>query len=81
MSTNWTNRTLFHGDNLDFMCAMNSESVDLIALDHNTPRKDGGLNYISNRILLCSPCNWIKAHRFTLSGLQEENRKRGRMRA
>ena len=32
-STNWDNRTLFHGDNLDFMRAMNSESIDLIATD------------------------------------------------
>ena len=30
---NWKNRTLFHGDNLEFMRAMNSESVDLIATD------------------------------------------------
>ena len=30
---NWENRTLFHGDNLDFMRAMNSESVHLIATD------------------------------------------------
>ena len=30
---NWGNRTLFHGDNLTFMRAMNSESVDLIATD------------------------------------------------
>lgn len=33
MSANWQNRTLFHGDNLPFMRAMNSESVDLIATD------------------------------------------------
>ena len=33
MTVNWANRTLFHGDNLDFMRAMNSESVDLIATD------------------------------------------------
>ena len=32
-SPNWPNRTLFHGDNLKFMRAMNSESVDLIATD------------------------------------------------
>lgn len=31
--SNWQNRTLFHGDNLEFMRAMNSESVDLIATD------------------------------------------------
>lgn len=30
---NWDNRTLFQGDNLDVMRAMNSESVDLIATD------------------------------------------------
>ena len=30
---NWRNRTLFHGDNLGFLRAMNSESVDLIATD------------------------------------------------
>ena len=33
MNPNWNNRTLFHGDNLDFLRAMNSESVDLIATD------------------------------------------------
>ena len=32
-SPNWGNRTLFHGDNLKFMRAMNSETVDLIATD------------------------------------------------
>ena len=30
---NWENRTLFHGDNLDFLRSMNSESVHLIATD------------------------------------------------
>ena len=30
---NWANRTLFHGDNLEIMRGMNSESVDLIAAD------------------------------------------------
>ena len=32
-SPNWSNRTLFHGDNLKFLRQMNSESVDLIATD------------------------------------------------
>ena len=32
-SPNWRNRTLFHGDNLTFLRAMNSETVDLIATD------------------------------------------------
>ena len=30
---NWTNRTIFTGDNLDIMRGMNSETVDLIYLD------------------------------------------------
>ena len=32
-TSNWSNRTLFHGDNLGFLRAMNSESVDLVATD------------------------------------------------
>ncbi|WP_310757453.1 DNA methyltransferase [Candidatus Palauibacter soopunensis] len=50
-----------------------------LELDHNTPRADGGLNHISNRILLCSPCNRLKSHTYTLSGLRRENAKRGYM--
>ena len=30
---NWKNRTLYHGDNLDFVRSMNSATVDLIATD------------------------------------------------
>ncbi|MDE0022018.1 MAG: DNA methyltransferase [Candidatus Poribacteria bacterium] len=33
MSANWTNRTMWTGDNLDVMRGMNSDSVDLIYLD------------------------------------------------
>ena len=33
MTANWQNRTLFHGDNLPVLRAMNSESIDLIATD------------------------------------------------
>ena len=50
-----------------------------LQLDHNTPRADGGLNHISNRVLLCGPCNGLKSHIYTLSGLRRENRKRGYM--
>ena len=50
-----------------------------LQLDHNTPRSDGGLNHISNRMLLCGPCNSIKSNTLTLSGLRRENRRRGRM--
>lgn len=47
-----------------------------LELDHNTPRSDGGLNHISNRVLLCGPCNKLKSNIYTLSGLRRENVKR-----
>ena len=50
-----------------------------LELDHNTPRADGGINHISNRILLCSPCNRTKSHTYTLSGLRRLNKKNGWM--
>ncbi|MCY4047260.1 MAG: DNA methyltransferase [Candidatus Dadabacteria bacterium] len=50
-----------------------------LELDHNTPRSDGGLNHITNRVLLCGPCNRLKSNRFTLSGLRRENKKLGYM--
>ena len=46
-----------------------------LELDHNTPRADGGINHVSNRILLCSPCNRAKSNVFTLSGLRRHNKK------
>ncbi len=50
-----------------------------LQLDHNTPRADGGLNHISNRILLCGPCNRAKSNIYTLSGLRRLNKKNGWM--
>ena len=61
-------------------CDRTFDDPRYLELDHNTPRSDGGLNHISNRILLCSPCNRLKSNRFTLSGLRRENKKRGYMR-
>ena len=49
---------------------------EFMELDHIMPKKDGGENYITNRILLCRPCNGWKSNRYTLSGLQLENRRR-----
>ena len=46
-----------------------------LELDHNTPRSDGGWNHISNRILLCGPCNKLKSNTYTLSGLRRQNKK------
>ena len=50
-----------------------------LELDHNTPRSDGGLNHVSNRILLCGPCNRLKSNQYTLSGLRRQNKKHGYM--
>ena len=50
-----------------------------LELDHNTPRSDGGLNHISNRVMLCGPCNRIKSNTLTLSGLRRKNNELGRM--
>ena len=61
-------------------CNREFDDPRYLELDHNTPRSDGGINHISNRILLCGPCNKLKSNKLTLSGLQNENRKRGYMR-
>lgn len=50
-----------------------------LELDHNTPRADGGLNHITNRVLLCGPCNKLKSNTYTLSGLRRQNKKLGYM--
>ena len=50
-----------------------------LQLDHNTPRSDGGLNHIMNRVLLCGPCNQAKSNIYTLSGLRRLNKKNGWM--
>ena len=60
-------------------CERTFDDARYLQLDHNTPRSDGGLNHISNRVLLCGPCQLLKSNRFTLSGLKRENRKRGYM--
>ena len=61
-------------------CDRSFDDPRYLELDHNTPRSDGGLNHISNRVLLCGPCNRLKSNTFTLSGLRRENAKRGYMR-
>ena len=48
---------------------------EFMELDHILPRSDRGANDITNRILLCRPCNGRKGSRYTLSGLVAENRK------
>ena len=48
-------------------------------LDHVNPRAQGGENWITNRVLLCGPCNRRKRHELTLVGLQMENKRENDM--
>lgn len=60
-------------------CDRSFDDVRYLELDHNTPRSDGGINHISNRILLCGPCNKVKSNQLTLSGLRRRNKEKGWM--
>ena len=60
-------------------CDRSFDDPNYLELDHKLPKGDGGTDDISNRQLLCTPCNRIKSNKFTLQGLRQENRKRGRM--
>ena len=60
-------------------CGREFDDARYLELDHNTPRSDRGLNHISNRILLCGPCNKAKSNTLTLSGLRKLNKKNGWM--
>ena len=60
-------------------CDRTFDDPRYLELDHNIPRSDGGINHVTNRILLCGPCNKLKSNIYTLSGLRRENKKRGYM--
>ena len=60
-------------------CDREFDDSRYLELDHNTPRSDGGWNHISNRILLCGPCNKLKSNIYTLSGLRRQNTRLGYM--
>ena len=60
-------------------CDRKFDDPRYLELDHNTPRADGGINHISNRILLCGPCNRAKSNMYTLSGLRRLNKRNGWM--
>lgn len=53
--------------------------TEFMELDHINPRASGGNNDISNRVLLCRPCNQRKKEKLTLPGLIGENKKTGWM--
>ena len=52
---------------------------EFMQLDHINPRSGGGANDISNRILLCGPCNLKKSNKYTLIGLRNNIKKSGWM--
>ena len=60
-------------------CDREFDDPRYLDLDHNTPRSQGGLNHISNRLLLCGPCNRTKGDTLTLKGLRQLNAKNGWM--
>ena len=80
----WTRKEMYdhllaqHGSKCQG-CDRHFDDPRYLELDHNTPRSSGGWNHISNRILLCGPCNKLKSNIYTLVGLRRENRKRGYM--
>ena len=48
---------------------------EFMELDHNHPKSLGGENVITNRILLCRPCNGAKGYKDTIAGLWDVNRE------
>ena len=60
-------------------CLRVFDDARYLDLDHNTPRADGGINHVSNRLLLCGPCNRAKSNTLTLSGLRRLNQQQGWM--
>ena len=53
--------------------------IEFMHLDHIQPKSDGGDNHITNRVLLCSPCNSEKSNDKTMPGLQRANKRSGWM--
>ena len=64
------------------VCAGCGREMELpfMVLDHVTPKSGFGENYITNRVLLCGPCNGRKKERAALPGLYQENKRVGWMR-
>lgn len=49
---------------------------EFMELDHIDPKAGGGANNISNRILLCAPCNGRKGSELNLYGLAKRNKSK-----
>ena len=62
--------------NACYGCGREFDAPDYLDLGHNTPRSQRGLNHISNRILVCGPCNRLMSDTLTVKGLRRELRNR-----
>ena len=58
-------------------CGREFDSEEFLEVDHRVPKSQGGSNQISNRVLLCSPCNRRKGNRMSLEELRKLNEKTG----
>ena len=64
------------GDGLVICAGCGRElEAEFVQLDHINPRSSGGTNDITNRILLCSPCNSKKSDQLTIPGLRNKNKQ------
>lgn len=57
----------------DFQAQQDDRSIQYLEMDHINPKVDGGPDRITNRALLCGPCNNKKSNKMTLSALRYEN--------
>jgi len=73
--------TSWEGDGLKVGCAGCGREMEreFMHLDHVAPKSGRGDNYITNRVLLCGPCNSTKSNKLTLQGLWSDNKKSGWM--
>ncbi len=63
----------------DFQAPAGDRGIKYLELDHISPRADGGSNQLTNRALLCGPCNKEKSDNLTLGALRRQiygNRKK-----
>ncbi len=52
---------------------------EYLEVDHRKPKSRGGGDELSNRVLLCPPCNGVKSNKLSLSELRKRRVEEGRM--
>ena len=60
-------------------CDRQFDDAQYLELDHLRPKSKGGDDDVSNRILLCGPCNRRKSNTLTLDELRAKNETDGKM--